>query len=80
MAEKSSPVQSLDRAFDIMERLCEARDGLTIHTLTEMTGLHKSTVHRMLSAMVTRGYVRKDEETNKYRMTTRLYALAGQVV
>lgn len=80
MAEKPSPVQSLDRAFDIIERLCAARDGLTIHTLTEMTGLHKSTVHRMLTAMVARGYVRKDEETNRYRMTTRLYELSGQVV
>ncbi len=80
MAEKSSPVQSLDRAFDIMERLCAARDGLPIHTLTELTGLHKSTVHRMLAAMASRGYVRKDEDTGRYRMTTRLYALSGQVV
>ena len=80
MAEKTSPVQSLDRAFDIMECLCGARDGLSIHTLTERTGLHKSTVHRMLAAMAARGYVRKDEATGNYCMTTRLYALSGQVV
>lgn len=79
MAEKGA-VQSLDRAFDIMEQLCSARDGLPIHILTERTGLHKSTVHRMLSSMVSRGYVRKDEETGRYRMTTKLYALSGQVV
>lgn len=59
---------------------CAARDGLPIHTLTELTGLHKSTVHRMLAAMASRGYVRKDEDTGRYRMTTRLYALSGQVV
>lgn len=80
MAEKTSPVQSLDRAFDIMECLCSARDGLPIHMLTERTGLHKSTIHRMLAAMVARGYVRKDENTGNYCMTTRLYALSGQVV
>ncbi len=79
MAEKGT-VQSLDRAFDIMEQLCGARDGLPIHELTERTGLHKSTVHRMLSSMAARGYVRKDEESGRYRMTTKLYALSGQVV
>lgn len=80
MPEKSSPVQSLDRAFDIMERLCMARDGLPIHRLTELTGLHKSTIHRMLAAMVARGYVVKDEETTRYRMTTRLFTLSSQVI
>ena len=80
MAERTSPVQSLDRAFDIMEHLCAARDGLPIHTLTELTGLHKSTVHRMLAAMAARGYVVKDEESGRYRMTTLLYTLSGQGV
>lgn len=79
MAE-NTPVQSIDRAFDILERLCASRDGLAIHTLTEQTGLHKSTVHRLLAAMAARGYVMKDEETGRYRMTTRLYELSGQVV
>lgn len=79
MAEKGS-VQSLDRAFDIMEALCAARDGLPIHMLSEQTGLHKSTVHRLLSSMVSHGYVCKDEYTGRYRMTTKLYALSGQVV
>lgn len=79
MAEKGS-VQSLDRAFDIMEALCAAREGLPIHMLSEQTGLHKSTVHRLLSSMVSHGYVYKDEYTGKYRMTTKLYALSGQVV
>ena len=34
----------------------------------------------MLAAMAARGYVQKDEETGRYRMTTRLYALSAQVV
>ena len=63
-----------------MDKLCGARDGLPIHELTERTGLHKSTVHRMLSSMAARDYVRKDEESGRYRMTTKLYALSGQVV
>ena len=54
MAEKGT-VQSLDRAFDIIEALCASREGLPIHMLSEQTGLHKSTVHRLLSSMVSHG-------------------------
>ena len=50
--EKSSGsggVQSLDRAFDLLELLCKSPNGMAIHQLSEITGLHKSTVHRLLT-------------------------------
>ncbi len=78
--EEHGPVQSIDRAFEILERLCGSRDGLSIHALSEATGLHKSTVHRLLAALAARGYVRKDEESGRYRMTTRICELSEQVV
>ena len=52
--EEHGPVQSIDRAFEILERLCGSRDGLSIHVLSEATGLHKSTVHRLLAALAAR--------------------------
>ena len=61
--EEHGPVQSVDRAFELMERLCGSRDGLTLHALSEQSRLHKSTVHRLLAALGARGYVRKDEES-----------------
>ena len=79
MAERG-PVQSLDRAFDILEALCASKSGLAIREITQATGLNKSTVHRMLQAMVTRGYVTQEEESGRYRMTTLLYFISGQVV
>ena len=79
MAEKTT-VQSLDRAFDILEQLCQTGRGMSIKDLTAATGLNKSTVHRMLHAMIGRGYVVQDELSGRYQMTTKLYALGGQVV
>lgn len=79
MAETST-VQSLDRAFALLEILCASRSGKQITELAAATGLHKSTVHRLLASMSARGYVDKDEMTNLYRATTRLYELASQVV
>lgn len=79
MAEKPV-VQSLDRAFDIMEQLCRCGGGMAIRQLTETTQLNKSTIHRMLQCMVARGYVVQDPDTGCYRMTTKLYTLGGQIV
>ena len=50
----SGGVQSLDRAFDLLELLCRSQNGMAIHQLSEITGLHKSTVHRLLAAMASR--------------------------
>ena len=63
----SGGVQSLDRAFDLLELLCRSQNGMAIHQLSEITGLHKSTVHRLLAAMASRGYVRRDPENAVYR-------------
>ena len=53
MAEQST-VQSLDRAFDLLETLCRSRNGMSIGGLSAETGLHKSTVHRLLTSMCAR--------------------------
>ena len=36
----SGGVQSLDRAFDLLELLCRSQNGMAIHQLSEITGLH----------------------------------------
>lgn len=71
MAEQST-VQSLDRAFDLLETLCRSRNGMSIGSLSAETGLHKSTVHRLLTSMCARGYVQRDAETSVYRAGMRL--------
>ena len=53
MAEQST-VQSLARAFDLLETLCRSRNGMSIGGLSAETGLHKSTVHRLLTCSATR--------------------------
>ena len=72
-------VQSLERVFILLELLCKSRDGLAIHQLSEMTGLHKSTVHRLLGAMAERGYVRREAESAVYRAGMRICELSGYI-
>ena len=79
MAESSS-VQSLDRAFDLLEMLCRSRSGMTIGALSAQSGLHKSTVHRLLASMCARGYVQRDAATSIYRAGMRLCELGSYIV
>lgn len=79
MAESSS-VQSLDRAFDLLEALCRSHGGMTIGALSAETGLHKSTVHRLLASMCARGYVHRDAVTSIYRAGMRLCELSSAIV
>lgn len=78
MSETS--VQSLERAFDLIEILCKSRNGMTISQLSLQTGLHKSTVHRLLATMCNRKYVQKDCETSLYRAGMYICELGGYIV
>lgn len=63
----------------LLELLCKSPNGLAIPQLSEITGLHKSTVHRLLAAMASRGYVRRDPESAVYRAGMRLCELSEYI-
>ena len=46
--ESTGQVQSLTRGLIILERLAEARDGVTATDLAQRVGLAASTTHRLL--------------------------------
>lgn len=52
-------VQSLDRTFNILELLSKEQQGLKLTEISKSVNLHKSTVYRLLSALMSRGYIEK---------------------
>lgn len=79
MAKKEGPgVQSIDRAFDILECLSGQRAGYRLIELSEELGLHKSTVYRICSVMQERGYIEKDDM--KYKLGIRFIHLSSQLL
>jgi len=73
-------IQSLDRAFDIIENLSENNnDGLPLAQLCANTGLNKSTVHRMLASLKNRGYVVQTASGN-YRLTFKFCSLSQRLI
>lgn len=73
----SNNIQVIDRALDILEILCVEQEGLGVTEIGKRLALHKSTVHRIVSAMAERGYVEKVPNRALYRMGLKLVELSS---
>ena len=76
MTEDRNSVQSIERAFDIMEAVAVEQNGLGITEIAERTGLHKSTAFRIVSTMIERGYLMKTE-AGKYKIGLKCIEVAS---
>lgn len=70
-------VQSLDRALDIIELLFLESSGLGVTEIAQRLELHKSTAHRILTALAARGFVEKDENGAVYKLGLKFIELAS---
>ncbi|MBO4416413.1 MAG: IclR family transcriptional regulator [Lachnospiraceae bacterium] len=75
----NNPIQSADRIFSILEALAD-HGSMRIIDLSELLGLHKSTVHRQLASLVSMGYVIHNEQTGEYSLTFKLVELSGKIL
>lgn len=60
-AKSSGAVQSVDRAFDLLEALAEADVPLALSELAQQADLAAPTAHRLLKTLLARGYVQQTE-------------------
>ena len=79
MKSNSGPVQSIDRVLDIIEILSSVPSGMMLSDIASASGLHISTVHRLLTSLIDRGYARKDRFSGKYCLTLRLFEIGCKV-
>ena len=75
MRQPENLVQSIDRAFDILESFLNGKRDLRITDISKNLRLHKSTVHRLLSTLEYRGYIHQDAETGKYQLGLKILEL-----
>lgn len=73
-------VQSVDRAISILEALAKEKNGCGVTELSNATGLHKTTVFRLLSTLMSRGYVEKDLNSDHYRLGIRILLLGSAIL
>ena len=73
-------VQSLGRAFGILEQVARHRDGIGLAELSRLVGLHNSTTFHLARTMVSLGYLRQEKDTKRYRVGRPLFALAASAL
>ena len=69
-------VQSIERAFSILEAIARSRDGISLAELSKRVGLHNSTTFHLVRTMVSLGYVRQLKD-KRYRVGRPLFVLAA---
>lgn len=72
--ESTGGVQSLQRAFDLLERLADAGGEASLSELAATSGLPLPTIHRLIRTLVALGYVRQNSN-RRYTLGSRLIRL-----
>ncbi|MEV7084753.1 IclR family transcriptional regulator [Streptomyces sp. NPDC093085] len=67
-------VQSLERAFDLLERMADAGGEVGLSELSTASGLPLPTIHRLMRTLVACGYVRQ-QANRRYALGPRLIRL-----
>jgi DNA-binding IclR family transcriptional regulator len=77
--EATAPtIQVLERAFALLNVLASFQDPVPLKTISERTGLHPSTAHRILNDLAIGGYVERPQ-AGSYRLGMRLLELGNLV-
>jgi DNA-binding IclR family transcriptional regulator len=71
-------IQVMERAFSVLDVLAAQPDPVALKEISERTGLHPSTAHRILNDMVIGRFVERPE-TGTYRLGMRLLELGNLV-
>lgn len=73
-AAKARPIiQSVDRAFDVLEALARSAGKLSLAELSLRAGLNVSTCHHLVATMLGRGYIIQDRETRRYSLSSKVF-------
>jgi len=76
---KTKNIQSLERAFAILELFGETNSLLSVKEISQELKLSKSTVFGLINTLYNLGYLRQDEETLKYNLGPKVLSLGSAV-
>ena len=76
METARSSVTSIDKALEVCEVLSGMPRGTSLSDLARALRQPASTVHRLLAVLKKRGYVRQDDETQRYGLTLKMLDLS----
>ena len=76
-ADTPSTHRSLERGLAVLEAVAEVRRPISLADTARRVGLHRSTAHHLLQALVRVGYLTQDAATRGYLPSPRLFRLGA---
>ena len=73
----AEPAATLTRALAVLRRLADAPDDLSLAEIALSVGLPKSTVHRLVTALRSEGFIESTDSGSRIRLGVRFHALAA---
>lgn len=73
-------IQSVERALTILDLFDERDKELTITEISKRMDLHKSTVHSLIKTLQLHGYMKQNEENEKYSLGLKLFERGQHVI
>lgn len=78
MEDAKLTVRSVERALDILLCFTTSTD-LSLTEIAQRISLHKSTVHRLLASLESKGFVLRDTSTDRYRLGYSVWELSANL-
>lgn len=71
---------TVNKALTILPILTQEKGGMGMMELSKRIGLNRSTVYRLVSALMESGFIRQDPATQKYSLGLKIVELAGHIM
>lgn len=78
--DQPAGTQSLFRGLQLIEILSNYPNGCPLANLAELSGMNKSTVHRLLQGLHSSGYVTQAPSPGRYRLTTKFISVGQKAL
>ena len=75
-----APIAAVSRTLAILERLADARQGLTMMDVSNDLGISPSVTFRIMASLLTEGFVVREPTTERYQLSFRLPMLGYRYV
>lgn len=66
----------LDRILDVLECCSQVNEGRSVTEVSELLGLHKSTVSRLANSLLERNYLVRDSSTKRFKLGVKCVELS----
>jgi DNA-binding transcriptional ArsR family regulator len=76
----SGATTSIEKALEVCEALSLAPAGMALTDVSRAVSLPRPSVHRLLAILKRRGYVRQDEESQRYSLTLKMLDLSFRLL